>query len=264
MMQNYYQENSAIQYVGLKPEEIYAKIQSDTETKIRAYVEKFKQDLEQLELIATGKQKKTFLGYVSIPFSLAYSVAKGYISSALDAINGINIILANFVNDIVWVFKDPENWDKHLTYAISNPFITIIEGIANTLVGTAAEAGRFLGIDPKWAYGEHGTITEIADRAALARAKVKRKGVKALIEGRSFDVADIPYRSPEVARDLVDEHTFKETEQYIRGSLNVQKWIEKNAVEPFIGLVLGKAKERADLEFGNTKLYQMGVGAAES
>ncbi|HQC90370.1 MAG TPA: hypothetical protein PLO54_07890, partial [Bacilli bacterium] len=114
MMQNYYQENSAIQYAGLKPEEIYAKIQSDTETKIRAYVEKFKQDLEQLELIATGKQKKTFLGYVSIPFSLLYSVAKGYISSALDAINGINIILANLVNDIVWVFKDPENWDKHL------------------------------------------------------------------------------------------------------------------------------------------------------
>ena len=33
MMQNYYQENSAIQYAGLKPVEIYAKIQSDAETK---------------------------------------------------------------------------------------------------------------------------------------------------------------------------------------------------------------------------------------
>ena len=55
--------------------------------------------------------------------------------------------------------KTRENWDKHLTYAISNPFITISEGIANTLVGGAANAGRFLGIDPKWAYGEPGVIT---------------------------------------------------------------------------------------------------------
>ena len=162
MMQNYYQENSAIQYAGLKPEEIYAKIQSDAETKIRAYVEKFKQDLEQLELIATGKQKKTFLGYVSIPFSLLYSGVKGYFTSALDALNGIVIALANMVNDVAWIFKDPENWDRHLLYAMSNPFITIGESITNTLVGGLANAGRFLGIDPKWAYGESGVIL-IAD-----------------------------------------------------------------------------------------------------
>lgn len=263
MMQNYYQENSAIQYAGLKPEEIYAKIQSDAETKVRAYVEKFKQDLEQLELIATGKQKKTFLGYVSIPFSLLYSGVKGFFSSALDAINGINIILANLVNDIAWIFKDPENWDKHLGYAIANPFITFGEGILTTLVGTAATAGRFLGIDPKWAYGEHGEITKIADSANYTRAKVLKKGIrKGLTVDTSPDLSDFMLLGE--ARDIVDEHTFKETEQYIRGSLNVQKWIEKNAVEPFVDLVLGKAKERADLEFGNTKLYQMGVGTAES
>ena len=57
---------------------------------------------------------------------------------------------------------------------------------------------------------------------------------------------------------------FKETEQLFADRQMFEIGLKKNAVEPFIDPHIGKAKERADLEFGNTKLYQMGVSAAES
>ena len=195
MMQNYYQENSAIQYAGLKPEEIYAKIQSDTETKIRAYVEKFKQDLEQLELAASGKQKKTFLGYVSIPFSLLYSGVKGYFTSGLDALNGIVIALANMVNDIAWIFKDPKTGTGiffMLCRILSLQSVRVLQ--THSLAGWLMLV--VLGIDPKWAYGEPGNNTNC----------YSWNRYRASIMNPDYWITLSP---DDAARRVVDEHTLK-------------------------------------------------------
>ena len=120
---------------------------------INDFAEKFNKDAEREKILMT------ILGFS--PIGLAYKAGKGLYNGIVGLGEGLAVLGANLVNNLVQVFKNdsgaaawsPE-WLKEvgtdIFYMLSSGVMDAADGIANGVVNFLGSAGNLVGISPEW------------------------------------------------------------------------------------------------------------------
>ncbi|MDA3932049.1 MAG: hypothetical protein PF513_04860 [Tenericutes bacterium] len=267
------------------------KMQERSQNRIRSEIRTFFRNIDELNK-SNEKKEYTFWDKIWSPTAtLGKGLLDGALEGAVGAVQSINVIGAHLVNDIGHIFdsKDDTNAFKDSKYAIANLGINALEGVVNFAVSTTANLGRAFEasnemyaklydefgwegmaektrtigswFDPEWAFGEGKVLEQNADIANVSRSMIlnQEKG-QSFNENFEKSVGD----STEDPKEQIQDRYYKTTQDYLKGSVGVQNWVEENVTKEFSGWIAGGQEEIAQDLYSDSRLFETAVGVSES
>ena len=172
------------------------------------YIEQYKQGINDFaeKINKDAKRNKilmTILGFS--PIGIFYKLGKGFTNGIIGLGEGLVVLGANLINNLVQVFKNDSGapigdreWFKEvgtdILYMLTSGAVDAANGIANGVLNFLGSASNLVGISPEW--------TEEAKKF------IREKTDKGKDEFLSYGA---PYRNK-------DTHTFDATKDFIEGS----------------------------------------------
>ena len=256
---------------------------------IRSEIQQFYKNIDIL-LAPKAKKEYNFWDSLSVFPSVGYDLLKGAFDGIVGVGQTINVLIANFGNDIAHMFdgSDGTSWDKDALYAIGNLGIGLTEGLAQFAVSTTANLGRVfqtlghweadlfenLGWDklakdtrtgaeffnPEWAFGKGGVSEDIAKHADQARVGI----LQGDFNNQSLLANQYMFNSPEQNQQIVDDRYYDGVANWLKGSVEVQNFIEEKITDPTAHAIFGKGKDKATEMYGDEMWYQTLSGVSNS
>ena len=129
------------------------------------YIEQYKQGINDFaeKINKDAKRNKilmTILGFS--PIGIFYKVGKGFTNGIIGLGEGLVVLGANLINNLVQVFKNDSGapfgdreWLKEvgtdILYMLTSGAVDAADGIANGVLNFLGSAGNLVGISPEWA-----------------------------------------------------------------------------------------------------------------
>ena len=280
--------------------------QQRSQNLIRQEISQFYKNIDIL-MTSQEKKKPDFWDTLSVFPSMGYDLLKGALDGVVGFGQSINTTIANFGNDFAHIFdeSDKTSWDTDLKYTVGNLGISLAEGLTSFAVSTTANLGRVMQtmgnweadlfeslgwdklaqnaktgaefFDPKWAFGKGGVVEQTAELADRTRVNILEKE-PIISESQIFENPFM--NTPEENQRIVDERYYDGVASYLKGSVNVQNFIEEKITDPAVNAFFGEggaydfigdkigldnfSKQEATKLYGDKEWYQTLSSVSES